>query len=192
MKLYHLIDSFPPLKKWINTQIENRDKTILGKIIPPLRGKERKVIDVGSGTGHTALSLIKLGHKVTCVDVEDMNLFEETKPIIYDGKTLPFADNSFEVALLVTVLHHTPNPEVVIREVSRVAKRIVIMEDTYNNLWQKYLTFIMDSIGNMQFKNHPHSNKTDKEWRKLFKKLRLKVLSVKNRNFSTYLKAQLI
>ena len=182
MKLFHLLDTFLPFKSWINKKIELRNEEIVEKI-QPFIGKRKKMIDIGSGTGHTALSLIGMGHKVTCVDVEDMNVFEETKPLIYDGKSLPFSDNSFDVALLITVLHHTPKPEEVIKEASRVAKSIIIMEDTYNNKLQKLLTFAMDSIGNMQFFGHPHSNKSDKEWRQLFRKLGLRLIKSNKKRF---------
>jgi ubiquinone/menaquinone biosynthesis C-methylase UbiE len=166
----------------VNRGIKKRSEDILAEILPLLK-KTETILDLGSGTGHTAHELLKKGFKVTCVDYSDMNVFDDTKPIRYDGINLPFKDNSFDTVLLVTVLHHTPDPVRIIREASRVAKKIIIMEDTYNNIFQKYAVFVMDSIGNMEFVGHPHTNKTDRQWQKIFKKMGLKIKSKKKRMY---------
>jgi ubiquinone/menaquinone biosynthesis C-methylase UbiE len=44
-----------------------------------------------------------------------MNICPDTKPVLYDGKKMPFKDNVFDAALLITVLHHTPDPESIVR-----------------------------------------------------------------------------
>lgn len=182
MRMFHLIDSIPPLKKIINRGMESRLKDILNEILPLLK-KGETLLDLGSGTGHTARTLIRKGYDVTCVDYSDMNIFEETKPILYDGVNLPFKKNTFDTALLITVLHHTPDPIGIVKETSRVAKKIIIMEDTYNNIFQKWAVFVMDSIGNVEFFGHPHTNKTDDQWQKEFEKLGLKIKMAKKRSF---------
>lgn len=40
----------------------------------------------------------------------------------YDGKRLPFEDASFDTVLNVQVLEHTPHPDLLVREMSRVLK----------------------------------------------------------------------
>jgi 2-polyprenyl-3-methyl-5-hydroxy-6-metoxy-1,4-benzoquinol methylase len=152
----------------------------------PYLKKGDRILDLGSGTGHMAHSLMAKGFKVTCVDYENMNIFEDTKPVIYDGKRIPFGANRFDVVLLLTVLHHTPNPVEIIKEATRVGKRVIIMEDTYNSWLQKQATFVMDSIGNMQFKGHPHTNKNDKGWREVFSKLKLKINDVHKERMLTF------
>lgn len=176
MKLYHLLNNSGPFSWLANKSIESRLTSILGKITPYLN-KEDKILDIGSGTGHTDHALLARGYKkIICLDRNDLNIFADTKPVLYDGGKLPFKDNSFDVAMILTVLHHTTDPEKIIREASRVAKRLVIMEDTYQHAWQKTATHWMDSIGNLQFADHPHTNKTDEEWQKLFAKNHLKLI----------------
>jgi ubiquinone/menaquinone biosynthesis C-methylase UbiE len=46
-----------------------------------------------------------------------------------DGIQLPFADNSYDVALETGVLHHVERPELVVREMMRVAKKAVFISD---------------------------------------------------------------
>ena len=42
---------------------------------------------------------------------------------LYDGKRLPFEDGSFDTILNVHVLEHTPEPGILVREMSRVLKQ---------------------------------------------------------------------
>lgn len=81
---------------------------------------------------------------------------------------MPYEDKTFDCALLITVLHHTPNPEEVIKEAKRVAKRVLIIEDTFSNALQEKITYFADSLVNMEFVGHPHTNKTDQGWKERF------------------------
>ena len=109
------------------------------------------------------------------MDVQDLSLTDQIEPVIYDGKNLPFADKSFDTVLLLTVLHHIPEAETVLKECQRVADKIIIIEDIYKNQVQKYLTYFTDSLFNFEFIGHPHSNKRDSEWRNLFADLNLEL-----------------
>jgi ubiquinone/menaquinone biosynthesis C-methylase UbiE len=48
--------------------------------------------------------------------------FDEITLVPFDGKTLPFPDNSQELLTLFMVLHHAPDPQALIQEISRVLK----------------------------------------------------------------------
>ena len=137
------------------------------------------ILDIGAGSCTMAAILSKKKYRITPLDIVDFSLVEEIKPILYDGKRFPFDDNSFNVSLLITVLHHTPHPEEIIKEATRVAKRIIIMEDIYLNSFHKYLTYFFDSLLNFEFLGHPHTNKNDSQWRLLFADLGLKIVGVK-------------
>ena len=130
--------------------------------------KKDKTLDVGTGPGSVCFLLNREGYNLTPIDVIDQTLSSEVEPLIYNGEKLPFDDNSFDTALILTVLHHTSKPEQVISEAMRVANKIIIIEDIYSNPIQKYLTFIVDSIVNMEFARHPHSNKSNTEWKTTF------------------------
>ena len=133
------------------------------------------LLDLGAGKCALSWKLKQEAYNTTPVDVQNLSFCSEIEPIIYDGKKLPFADNSFDKVLLLTVLHHIPEPEIVIREALRVADELIIIEDVYTNQLHKYLTFFTDSLFNFEFIGHPHSNKTETEWEKLFKDLKLKI-----------------
>lgn len=149
------------------------------KRINKFLNKDEKILDLGAGKCALSWILKEEGYNVTPVDVKNLSLTDQIEPIIYDGKNLPFADNSFDTVLLLTVLHHIPEPEIVLKESLRVADKIIIIEDVYSNPVQKYLTYFTDSLFNFEFIGHPHSNKKDLEWKKVFKNLNLNLFYTK-------------
>jgi ubiquinone/menaquinone biosynthesis C-methylase UbiE len=53
--------------------------------------------------------------------------------LVCDAHSMPFPDNSFDVALLQSVLHHDDDPQRMIREAFRIAPRVLIHEPNGNN-----------------------------------------------------------
>ncbi len=159
-----------------------RAKEILGKVAPYLKESDR-ILDIGSGSCTVAKGLKDGGYKITLLDVVNKSVYQDFHPIIYDGRNIPFPDDNFDVALLITVLHHTKEPVEILREASRVAPRVIVMEDLYKGFFQKYLTFVMDSSLNREFFGHPHTNMTKEEWEKVFGSLGLKIMDRNVHNF---------
>ncbi|MBK8576222.1 MAG: methyltransferase domain-containing protein [Elusimicrobia bacterium] len=71
----------------------------------------------------------RMGCKLIAVDVDNHN--EMTLPVtFYDGKTPPFSDQSVDVVLLLSVLHHAKDPVAVLSEAHRVARcAVIVFED---------------------------------------------------------------
>lgn len=136
---------------------------------------EDKILEIGSGLGTVTHHFKQQGLQITPLDLQDLTVIPNIKPIIYDGKKLPFADDTFDRVLILTVLHHTTNPVSVILEAARVGRQIIIIEDIYRNWLQKYLTFFVDSLVNFEFIGHPHSNQTDDQWKHIFQDLNLTI-----------------
>lgn len=114
------------------------------QMTPHLEPGER-VLDIGAGDGRFGHRLQQeVGVTVEGIDVTDYNL-APIEAHLYDGVTLPFADGAFDVAMLVFVLHHCPDPESALSEALRVAKRgIFVFEDTYDSPWQRLFTIWND------------------------------------------------
>jgi 2-polyprenyl-3-methyl-5-hydroxy-6-metoxy-1,4-benzoquinol methylase len=146
----------------------------IGAFLPFLHNKD-KILDLGCGECIHSKQLKDQGYNVTSVDVRARSNFPDITPIIYDGKRLPFANNEFDVCLIIAVLHHTPSPEAVLKEAIRVSKRLIIREDIYSNVLQKWYALYLDSLLNKEFFGHPHTNKNDSEWRDSFKNLGLQL-----------------
>lgn len=147
------------------------------KYIKPFLKRTDKILEIGAGSGDIAKVLKNYAYEVAVLDIKDISFWDDVKPIIYDGRKMPFPDKSFDVALLITVLHHTKDPEAVLREAKRISKKVIVIEDIFVSLFQKYLTFVMDSFISMEFINHPHSNKDDTTWREVFNRLGFRLLS---------------
>ncbi|MBL8829192.1 MAG: class I SAM-dependent methyltransferase, partial [Planctomycetaceae bacterium] len=90
------------------------------------------------------------------------------RPVLYDGRAFPFDDDAFEVAIILFVLHHIRDQDTVLSEVRRVARRVMVAEDLITGPWQRWFTYAWDSCLNFEFFGHPHSNRTDDEWRAKF------------------------
>jgi ubiquinone/menaquinone biosynthesis C-methylase UbiE len=94
----------------------------------PLRGDER-VLDVGAGTGAFAFAVAPRAREVVALEV-DGEVAERAKAdapanvevVTGDGEHLPFDDFEFDVAATLRTLHHTPRPELLVAELTRVTK----------------------------------------------------------------------
>lgn len=164
------------IKKILYAAEKARRDDILQRVVPHLKNGT-KLVDIGCGFCRVTEGLIQKDFEVTPVDVRDISIVPSITPIVYDGRTLPFKDKEFDYALIVTVLHHVKDQEELLREVSRIAKRIIIMEDIYEGDGQRVATYIMDSLLNLEFIGHPHTNRTDYEWKELFRKHKMKMES---------------
>ncbi|MFH1451515.1 MAG: class I SAM-dependent methyltransferase, partial [bacterium] len=148
------------------------------KEIRSFLSKNSKILDIGSGTCNICEVLRKNGHDVTPLDIQNLSFTDSIRPILYDGIKIPFDDDKFDISLIITVLHHTAEPDKILEEAARVSKQIIIIEDIYTNVIHKYLTYFFDSLLNLEFVGHPHTNKSDKQWKVTFNELGLKLIDV--------------
>ena len=96
-------------------------------------GARLRILDVGTGPGFFAMNLALAGHEVCAVDVTEEMLSHargnaraygaEVDFRIYDGYTLPFADNSFDMVVSRNVLWNMEEPAEAIREWKRVLRK---------------------------------------------------------------------
>ena len=85
------------------------------------------VLEVGIGTGLIALGLADLGHRVLGVDISEAMTRRALQRIgprvaVGDARRLPLADQSFDQAFSVWVLHVVGDLEAVLSEVARVLR----------------------------------------------------------------------
>ena len=89
-------------------------------------GDARTVVNVGAGTG----SYEPAGRGV--VAVEPSALMRAQRPagaapcVAATAESLPFAGQSFDAAMAVSTVHHWPDPVAGLREMRRVARRVVV------------------------------------------------------------------
>lgn len=100
-------------------------------------GDARTVLNVGAGTG----SYEPADRKVTAV--EPSGVMRGQRPagaapcVAAAAESLPFEDHSFDVAMAVSTVHHWGDPIAGLREMRRVARRVVVLTfDTDEPGWQ--------------------------------------------------------
>jgi len=121
----------------------------LGKLLERVTPIQ-SLLDVGGGDGLVAKHLQqRLGiERVQMVDIlpRPNSLFEVT---LYDGLTLPFESNSFDVVVLSDVLHHAEEPNRLLQECLRVARAGVAIKDHFAmGAVSSQLLWLMDIVGN--------------------------------------------
>lgn len=123
--------------QWVH---DHRAEWSYKKLIQWVRPGEQ-VLNLGAGDCRLDLLLKnRLGCDITPVDVENHN--ETTLPVtFFDGKTLPFSDQSVDVVLLLWVLHHAEDPSAVLSEARRVARRAVIVFEDRNESFTDRIIF---------------------------------------------------
>ena len=70
---------------------------------------------------------------------------------LFDGKTIPFEDNSFDLVMFVDVLHHAEDPASLLAEAARVSRKYLLLKDhVRTGLVGKWTLRLMDWFGNAQ------------------------------------------
>ncbi|MEP3225498.1 MAG: class I SAM-dependent methyltransferase [Parasphingorhabdus sp.] len=131
------------------------------------------LVEIGSGPGSVVEIFRDQGLEVTALDIADNSIEKRLRPIIYDGEIMPFDDQTFDTGLLLTILHHTKRPDVILHEAARISKRLIIIEDVYESPWQAFYTKWTDKLTNMEFFGHPHSNRSHQQWLATFDQMGL-------------------
>ena len=136
----------------------------------PYLDPHSRVLDIGGGWGFYAAPLEKRGHTCTVLDVVKPG-YQKAPVVIYDpAHPMPFPDKSFDVSMLVTVLHHVADPVAVLREAKRVTRKtLIVVEDLYHHGLGRAWTILRDQIYNFEFFGHPCQFRKRQEWLDFFK-----------------------
>jgi ubiquinone/menaquinone biosynthesis C-methylase UbiE len=120
----------------IGTLVAEEQAKVLADFVGAVAGKT--VLDVGTGTGRAAIALAGLGAVATGVDASEemLRVGRERAAAagarvafqVGDAHALPFDARTFDVAVSLRVLMHTPDWRVCIGELCRVARERVVFD----------------------------------------------------------------
>jgi SAM-dependent methyltransferase len=121
---------------------------VLARLMPP----GASVLDVGTGDGRVGhlISQSRADVRLTGIDTT----VRQGTPIPvreFDGRAIPFDANSWDVVLLVDVLHHTHEPAQLLEEAVRVCRKAIVIKDhLLHGAASRRILTLMDWVGNRQ------------------------------------------
>lgn len=137
------------------------------------------VLDVGCGMGYT-LEVLNEDFGITSFGCDVVPSTHRIQRFTrFDGNTLPFADKSIDITLLIFVLHHAEDAAALLREAARVARTAVfVVEDTPRTMLDR-------RWGEMHIRNFNRRHgipwagriRTEREWKQLFRFAGLPLMS---------------
>ncbi len=125
--------SFDYQRYWQTRKYEDQSEKIalvkLLRLIP--NKKNKKIVDISAGFGRLATQYAPLFKKCLLLEPSE-KLLQEAKRLKTKHKNLrfekgfleksPLKEGSFDVALLIRVLHHLKDPENIIKEINKILK----------------------------------------------------------------------
>lgn len=117
------------LEPWQESYIDRIKKSMLGKAF-----KEKKLLDIATGSGYIAIEMAKLGLQVTACDLSSQAIknlekykrqfnLKNLKLIVCKAEELPFKNQTFDYITANAILEHIPEEQRAIDEWKRVLKK---------------------------------------------------------------------
>lgn len=141
-------------EKYLNSFEQNKFLPLLGDL------KNKKVLDVGAGTGRLSLMLSKAGAQVTAVDVSEAmlkilkNKDKKIEIIVGDAQSLPFEDAAFDIVTAAFLVVHLKDLSVFFDEAYRVLKDGGIL--AVSNINQKEPPEVNTKEGKIKIESYYH------------------------------------
>jgi ubiquinone/menaquinone biosynthesis C-methylase UbiE len=121
---------------------------------------QNSVIEIGAGEGAILqrLSELRFGEELYALEISlsGSNTIKQRQIPrlrecqVYDGYTVPYSDNRFDLAILSHVIEHVEHPRKLLYEAARVARYVFVevpLEDTVRSARD----FVFDSVGHINF-----------------------------------------
>jgi ubiquinone/menaquinone biosynthesis C-methylase UbiE len=166
---------------WVETGLGGKDKKErrgdffadrIAGYLPP----NGKILDIGSGNAYIARRLQELQFKIYPTDIKNLREADVGNYVISNGLALPYLEQEFDASLLLMTLHHTPDPRQVLTEATRVAPRIVVVEDLLDKKNPLHLALMaVDWMQNPGWRPQISTYHNHREWLELFQQTGLSV-----------------
>jgi SAM-dependent methyltransferase len=153
-----------------STLVFGRRVRVLAERLCDLLPRDARILDVGCGDGTLDALILERRPDVSIQGIDVLVRPDTRIPVEqFDGRTIPHSDESFDVVLLVDVLHHTEDPLPLLREARRVAKDCIVIKDhVRQGVMARRTLRLMDWFGN---RHHgvalPYNYLSMPQWRTL-------------------------
>jgi SAM-dependent methyltransferase len=132
--------------------VHGRRTRVLSDWFSKIAPQGSRILDVGCGDGLIAALLQSKRPDVSVQGIDVLLREKSNIPVtMFDGSHIPFPDDSFDVVMFSDVLHHTEDPEILLREAGRVGKRVMIKDHYREGIVARQRLRFMDWVGNARF-----------------------------------------
>lgn len=141
-------------EKYLNSFEKGKFLSLLPEI------KDKKILDVGAGTGRVSLPLALAGAQVTALDVSEKILEvlkrknKKITTVVGEAENLPFENESFDIVTAAFLVVHLKDPKIFFDEVYRVLKPDGLF--LVSNINQKEPPVVKTKEGEIQIKSYYH------------------------------------
>ena len=160
--------------------IRRRRIRVLSLALETLLTTDAHILDVGCGDGELDKRLMKLRPDIQIEGIDVLARKYAQIPVReFDGRRIPYSDNSIDIAMLIDVLHHTEDPTVLLAEAQRVARQAVIIKDhCLDGILAGPTLRLMDWTGNARYEVPlPYNYWPRSRWLETFEAMHLRVES---------------
>ncbi len=141
-------------EKYLNSFEKGKFLSLLPEI------KDKKILDVGAGTGRVSLPLALAGAQVTALDVSEKILEvlkrknKKIATVVGEAENLPFENESFDIVTAAFLVVHLKDPKIFFDEVYKVLKPDGLF--LVSNINQKEPPVVKTKEGDIQIKSYYH------------------------------------
>lgn len=155
---------------------KDREGKWFQQIKPFLCGGSADILKVGNGFGHLTEMIRDYSKSLNVLEVAVYpDTINKEKVTLYDGVTIPFSGKVFDITIFNLSLHHIPNNQEYLKNVlKRTSKRIILVEETYDTIFQKIHLVWRDWYFNIKA-----SQPCDIHWNSYFKRSAIEKLAEK-------------
>jgi SAM-dependent methyltransferase len=88
------------------------------------------------------------------------------RPVLFDGQSLPFQNQAFDLVLAVDVIHHCEDPRLALDELLRCSNQYFLIKDhSYQTVAGWCTLSLLDELGNRRFRvPSPHHYQRGWSW----------------------------
>ncbi len=150
MSKYYEKILFDIIKKLHTRMNHSRRTATLSSLIQDLIPANAHVLDIGCGDGDIDEQIVNKRQDIILAGIDIMERSKTKIPVtVFNGKDIPYSDNTFDCVLLIDVLHHTENPDALMQEAKRVSRQDIIIKDHYaRTKLDHFILRFMDWVSN--------------------------------------------
>jgi len=156
---------------WHRAFVFQRRTRVLAEMLAAQIPPSASVLDIGCGDGAIGTLIAQIRPDIAIQGVEFLVRPEcKIECTAFDGSSLPFPSDTFDVCLFVDVLHHTQDPAILLHEAVRVSRSFVLLKDHLDESILDHVTLrFMDWVS-----NRPHgvvltyNYQSRREWAEYF------------------------